>query len=188
MNVFHGRFSLLGQSFFQLVSTPTTCHVSFMRLNEERFVGREKRTNQPHLPNFVHIIADHCSSPFVLFVHVPAFVIHRVYMIFIQVFTPTTCHVSFMRLSEERFVGREKRTNQPPLTKLRARRRRTLFISFTFPKPVPLSNLVTPSLHTSPYAHNPNQKHYHHNILSACTAICRRVYIKRCRTMAASHP
>ena len=29
-------------------------------------------------------------------------------MIFIQVSTPTTCHVSFMRLSEERFVGRER--------------------------------------------------------------------------------
>ena len=42
--------------------TPTTCHVSFMRLSEERFVGREKRTNQPHLPNFVHVAADHCSS------------------------------------------------------------------------------------------------------------------------------
>ena len=48
---------------FIQVSTPTTCHVSFMRLNEEKFVGREKRTNQPHLPNFVHVVADHCSSP-----------------------------------------------------------------------------------------------------------------------------
>ena len=87
-----------------------------------------------------------------------------------------------------KICGKRKENKPTPLTKLRARRRRPLFISFIFPKPVPLSDLVTPSLHTSPYAHNPNQKHYHHNILSACTAICRRVYIKRCRTMAASHP